>query len=218
MCGDVDLRVLEVDDQPALAEGRAAHADAERAADAARGAVARDQIVAAQIALAAVVLDAQRDAIGALRERQKLVAEGGFDVRKARQRFLQLPLEDRLAEGVAARKAVGLFGRLHLGEQPAARRIIIRAVAGDGLAHYRLDQTGRLHGAQRLVVDRHRARLVHRGGVALDQQAADAVDAEQIGERQAGRPATGDDDGIVGAEHDAGHPDGMAPVSIRPRA
>jgi hypothetical protein len=51
-----------------------------------------------------------------------------------------------------------------------------------------------LHGAQRLVIDGHRARFLHGRRVALDQQRAHAHRAEQVGQRQAGRAGADDKD------------------------
>ncbi len=79
--------------------------------------------------------------------------------------------------------------------------MVERAIAGHGLGHHLLRQAGGLHGAQRFVVDGNRARLVHGVGVAFDQRAADAVDAEQIGEREAGRAGADDGNGDVHARY-----------------
>src|SRR5581483_10028345 len=72
-----DRRIVEVDDQPSLAEARSAHADAERAAGRARCAVASNQIAAADAKLFAGVPDAQRDAVSVLGKAEELVLEGG---------------------------------------------------------------------------------------------------------------------------------------------
>ncbi len=121
-------------------------------------------------------------------------------MRKARQRRAQLPLQDRLPERIATRKTVGPAGRLDLCETRTVAAEIMRAITRDGRAEYFVGETRGLHGAQRFVVDRHRARLVHRLGLALDQQAFDPVDAEQIGERQPRRPSACDDDGVMSLE------------------
>ena len=80
----------------------------------------------------------------------------------------------------------------------------MRAVAGDGLRHHLGGEARRLHGAQRLIVDRNRARLVHHRRVALDQRASNAIDAEQIGKRQPGRAGADDGDGKMRAHTDSG--------------
>ena len=195
-------RIFQIDDQPAFAEGRAAHGDAERLAHRARSAVAGDQIIAAEFERAAPrIAHPQQHAVGSLLERCQLVAKRGGDMRETVERLAQLPLQDRLAEGIAARKTERFLGRLHLGEAAALGRIIMRTVAGDRLRQHFIGETGGLHGAQGLIVDRHRARLVHRRRVALEQQRFDAVDAEQIGERQPGGAAADDRNGEVGFRH-----------------
>jgi len=78
----------------------------------------------------------------------------------------------------------------------------MRAEAGDGLAHHLGGEPGRLHRAQALVVDRYGARLVHRRRIAFDEQAADAIDAEKIGQCQPGGTGANDCDGVALARQD----------------
>jgi len=76
----------------------------------------------------------------------------------------------------------------------------MRAVARHRLRHHLIGKAGGLHGAQGLVVDRDRARLMNGGGIALDQHASNAVDAEQIGKRQPGRARADNGDGMVSCD------------------
>ena len=71
----------------------------------------------------------------------------------------------------------------------------MRAIARHRFGHHLVRETGRLHRAQGFVVDRNRARLMHGGGVTLDQDAGYAIDTEQVSERQPGWASANDGDG-----------------------
>lgn len=69
-------------------------------------------------------------------------------------------------------------------------------VARDRVRHHFGGKAGSLHRAQTFVVNRHRTRLVHGRGIALEHNTFDAIDAKQIGKRQPGRAGADYCDGI----------------------
>ncbi len=190
--------LLEVDNQPALAKGRAVHLNAKALANKAAAAIAGDKIVAGQIERRAGFEHPQADRLGGRREFEQLGFERGGHIAVTPEIFPQQPLQHRLAESIAARKAIFQRCRLDLEEPPSAQREILGAVAEHDVRHQLVDYTDRLHGAQRLVVDRHRARFSDGLRVAFDDQNVNAIAAEQAGKRQTRRAGAGNDDRPVG--------------------
>ena len=185
--------VLQIDDQPALLEGRALERDSELFAHRAARTVAADQIRAALFALrAGAVREDGGDRFRALDEFLQPPAERGAHRRKAREIVPQFGFQHGLMEGIAARIAVRHSARLHDREAPPVGSEVMRTVARNDVGHQRFDDPHGLHDAQRLVVDRNRPRLRNGGRIALDQQHADTKSAQQVGQRQSCR-ATADD-------------------------
>ena len=189
----VDM-ALEVDDQPTLVEGGAPERAADGGTRRAAGAVAADEVVAFE-ALAPVQPHAHL--VACVLEPRDRRAEPCRDGGTPGEAVAQLLLEHGLAEGVAARVAEGSPGRLDAREATAVRPVVVRAVAWHDAAQHRLDHAGGLHGTQRFVVDRNGARLGHRGRMALDERHVHAEHAQQVRQREPGRPGSHDDDGVA---------------------
>ena len=79
----------------------------------------------------------------------------------------------------------------------------MRAVALHHLRQHLGVQANGLHGAQALVIDRHRARFIHGAAVALDQQRRHLHAAQQVAQRQA--TGTGTDHDHCGFESHVDH-------------
>ena len=88
-----------------------------------------------------------------------------------------------------------------LAKQRPRRREVVRAVALHDAAPHRVGEADELHRAQRLVVDRDRARLAYRRGVALDDERVDPVHPEDVREREAGGAGAHDHDAVLGLVH-----------------
>ena len=181
-------RAREIDDEPALVVGAAAHLDAQCLADSAAAAIAGGDVL--RMHLIHRTIDAGNlgaHGIAVLLQVGHLRREARFRRGKARQPLAELRLEHGLPECRPTRIAVlHRFGK-HLREALAARREIVRAVTlHDGGAH-RVDEIDVLHRPQRFVVDRDGARFADGGGVALDDERADAVHPEDVGQREARR-------------------------------
>ena len=204
----------EVDDQPALVEGGAAEHDAEPFAYPAAGAVAAHQIVAGQARRGAPVGgEGDVNPVATLLEAVEGPAEPRLDGGELCEVVAELLLQHGLAEGVAAGVAEGRPGRLDAGEAATVRAEVVRAVAGHDLGHHSLDGASGLHGAQRLIVDGHRAGFLHGGRVPLDEQGGDAEAAEQVGQREAGRATADDHDRHVRGQAHASLPRVAASVA-----
>ena len=107
----------------------------------------------------------------------------------------QRGLEQGLTKGVAPRKAIVADRRLDHGELAAARPgVVMTAVTGHHILEYLRPQADGLHGAQRLVVYRHRTRLGDGALLAVDDDSVNARLTQHIGQRQADRAGTDNDD------------------------
>ena len=137
-----------------------------------------------------LVAEAEHDPVCLLAEAGAGGAEQARHMGKARQRLTQGRFKAGLGEGIAARIAVFAIPGFDLGEAHALGGVVVGAIVERDILQHGIDRAGRLQGAQRFVVDRDSARRLHGGRIALDQHRANAHGAEQIGQRQPGRPAT----------------------------
>ncbi len=187
-----------VDDEPRLVVGAAGHADAEALAHrrAATVGADREARLGAVRRAALRVLDAGALVVGddAGHRRAELDAGAGPLEERLEQQSFELGLRERVLERVAEAEGHGGAGLHH-------RLAVGAVVAGAGARHDDREDAvadaGLRVGAQRLVVDRDRLRLVARAGVALEHEHARAGGGEEQRGREADRPGADDDD--VGA-------------------
>ncbi len=171
-------------------------------------AVATDDVAGAQpggVAVTAAVADiaavgAEFDVhpVGVFPAARHRAAPAHLHVREPVQSGQQFGVDERLHESVSLRPAETRVGRGHFGEHPAFGVHEPQDLVGHGVRQHPLDKPDRLEGAQRLVVQAHPARVVDQGVPLLDHHGADALQAKDIGERQADRTRTHHQDvGVV---------------------
>ena len=176
-----------VDDEPVLLEAAAFELESEQAAHDRARAVGPDEVARANLGLAAVgVRQLRRDLAAIVREPGQLDAQAHLDARVLGEFAAQELLELRLVEGHERRLAVDDAGAVDAREAPEQRRAVLdlRDRHGRELA---VAHAGHLEDAQRLVVERDRARLLEDRARLVDDQHAQAIAAEQVGERAADR-------------------------------
>ena len=138
-------RSKQVDDQPALAEARSFHRDAQPFAHPAARSVASDQEIAARGLQRAVRTEhLEGDTVGVLLELFEAMRKARLDMRIVPKPLPELGFQDGLAKGVAPREAILLHGRLDAGEGPARWRKVVRAVALHDVPEHDIDETDAL--------------------------------------------------------------------------
>ena len=126
------------------------------------------------------------DVTAIVHEGLQLDAEPQLDARVLRELLAQHPLQLRLVEGDERGMAVDDAGAVDAGEAAEQRRVVLHLRDGDG-RELAVAHADHLQDAQRLVVQRDRARLLEDRGRLVDGQHAHAVAAEQVGQRGADR-------------------------------
>ena len=167
-------------------------------ARAALAAVRADQVRRAQRARALRRGDNQFDVIPVIGDGLDDVREAQVDVLEPIQAVGEDPIDQRLDEGVAPRPAELPGARLDLGDHSTLAIDQPHDVLRGGVRQHLIDQPHRLQRAQRLVVQADPARVVDQLGQLLQHDRPHPLQAEQVGQAEAGR--TGTDDQDVGVE------------------
>ena len=106
----------------------------------------------------------------------------------------QFGVDQGLHEAVALGPAEPRVGRRHLDEQPPVGVEEPQDLVGHGVRQDGVDQSDRLERAQRFVVESDTARIVDQGVALLDDQGLNTLQTKHIGQGQADRSGTDDQD------------------------
>ena len=106
----------------------------------------------------------------------------------------------RLNEAVALGPAETRIGRGHFGEQPALGVEEPQDLVGHGVRQNAVDETDRLEGANRLVVEPDAARVIDQRGPLVDHQRVNALQAKDVRQGESDWAGPDDDDvhGVCG--------------------
>jgi hypothetical protein len=187
---------LGIDDEPTASRRDPAQADAQRVADGAAGAVACQQPGGVQLAVGAiaVVVQRERDAVGALLEAVKLVAEQQRDKRVAAEFLVQRALEVGLVKECERGMPVQRQARRQVDERISVSRAEPDRLLREQPWHSVSRQTRRLEDAQRLVIEGYGARQREDVDLALDGDGRDAGARKQERQNRPDRAESDDGD------------------------
>ncbi len=184
-----------VDDQPALRIGRPDEPGADHVPDAARAAVAADDELRRQAALALRGLDPDGDGVAVLLDGRDGARKTDGDPGKPRQALEERLLEIRLVERAERRAAVkGALGEVHVHERrPLGVQIadvwILNEAGLDALEEADLREK-----PQRFRIIGDRARKPEQAGAAFEDDDPNSREAQEIGDHEPDRSRSHDGD------------------------
>ena len=157
-----------------------------------RPAVAADDVTRPHTGGVAFAAQLDGHRVGGLRARGHRAVPPHLDVLESLQTAQQFGVDQRLHEAIALGPAETRIGRGHFGKYPALGVEETQNLVGYGVRQDPVDQTDRLEGAQRLVVQSDPARVVDERVPLLDHQRANTLQAKDVGYGQSDRAGADD--------------------------